>query len=179
MIVYCEECGQKNIVPAREMAMAKGFIQCQFCHDYFQVPQEKLDQALISVAGAASASQLVLSIEESIINVNERHPLVRIGRGDDCHIRIADRRVSRLHATVEYKKGKYLLIDDSLNGTFVQIIGREMVALKKDQIVLVNKGVIGVGRKADESSKSAIRFTIAVDVNKTLQRIKDAHAHLT
>lgn len=179
MIVYCEECGQKNSVPARDLALAKGFIQCKICQDYFQVPQEILGQALHSVAGNSSSSQLVLSTEDNVINVNERHPKVRIGRHEDCHIRILDRRVSRLHAIVEYFKGKYLLIDRSLNGTYVQIDGRELVILKKDQLVLVNKGIIGVGQKAEDSTKNAIHFTIAVDVNKTLQRIKDAHAHLT
>lgn len=178
MIVYCEECGQKNTLPARELAVAKGFIQCKFCRDYFQVPHEKLNQALTSVAGIVSASQLVLSIQETIININERHPKARIGRSEDCHLRIVDRRVSRLHATVEYAKGKYLLSDRSLNGTFVQMAGREMVTLKKSQLVLVNSGIIGLGRKAEEKAKNAIHFTIAVDVNKTLQRIKDAHAHL-
>jgi hypothetical protein len=179
MIVYCEECGQRNTVPARDLAIAKGFIQCKFCQDYFQVTKETLEQALHSVAGASSSSQLVLTTQEKVVNINERHPKVRIGRHEDCHIRILDRRVSRLHAIVEYFKGKYLLIDRSLNGTYVQIDGREMVILKKDQLVLVNKGIIGIGQKAEESEKSAIRFNIAVDVNKTLQRIKDAHAHLT
>ena len=179
MIVYCEECGQKNTVLEKELAAAKGFIQCKVCKDYFQVPKEKLGQALHSVAGAISSSQLVLSFQGALVNVNERHPRARIGRNEDCHIRIADRRVSRLHATVEYVKGKYVLIDRSLNGTYVQIEGREMVQLKKEQLVLINKGIIGVGRKAVESSDLTIHFTIAVDVNKTLQRLKDAHAHLT
>jgi hypothetical protein len=179
MIVYCEECGQKNTVLEKDLAAAKGFIQCKVCNDYFQVPKEKLGQALHSIAGARSASQLVLNSQETMININERHRIARIGRNEDCHIRITDRRVSRLHATVEYLKGKYLLVDRSLNGTYVQIEGREMVHLKKEQMVLINKGIIGFGRKAVESSTNTIQFTIAVDVNKTLQRIKDAHAHLT
>ena len=179
MIVCCEECGRQNSVSAKDMAAAKGFIKCKFCSDFFQVPKEILGQALHTVAGVNSSSQLVLSIQGKIVNINERHPLARIGRNEDCHIRIADRRVSRLHAVIEYVKGKYVLVDQSLNGTYVQIEGREMVSLKKDKLVLVNKGIIGVGRKADEKSKNTIRFTIAVDVNKTLQRLKDAHAHLT
>lgn len=179
MIVYCEECGQRNTVSAKDLAIAKGFIQCKLCQDYFQVTKEALEQALHRVADSCSSSQLVLTAQEKSVNVNERHPKVRIGRHEDCHIRILDRRVSRLHAMVEYFKGKYLLTDRSLNGTYVQIDGREMVVLKKDQLVLVNKGIIGIGQKAQESEKNAVRFNIAVDVNKTLQRIKDAHAHLT
>ena len=179
MIVHCEECGRQNSVSAKDMAASKGFVQCKFCKDYFQVPKEKLGQALHSVAGVNTASQLLLSIQGKIVHVNERHPMARIGRNEDCHIRIADRRVSRLHATIEYIKGKYVLVDSSLNGTYVLIEGREMVSLKKEKLVLVNKGIIGVGRKADEKQKNTIHFTIAVDVNKTLQRLKDAHAHLT
>jgi hypothetical protein len=179
MIVYCEECGQKNTVPEKDLAMAKGFIRCQFCQDYFQVPEEILEQALHNVAGTSSSSHLVLTAQDKTININERNPKIRIGRHEDCHIRILDRRVSRLHALVEFFKGKYLLIDRSLNGTYVHIEGREIVVLKKDQLVLVNKGVIGIGQKVEDSEKNVIHFNIAVDVNKTLQRIKDAHAHLT
>lgn len=174
MIIYCEECGAKNSVAVKKVVSAKGQIQCTACHDYFQVPPEKLDQAIKESATPepvwSSASQLVLKSQDVVVNVNASNTPIRIGRSEENHIRVVDRRASRLHASVEYVKGKFIITDSSLNGTFVKIAGREMVTLKKKQLLLVNKGVIGLGHIVSDHSKDAIHFHVQVDITKTLGR---------
>ncbi len=45
---------------------------------------------------------------------------VRIGRGNDCDIRIDDDTISRLHAVIQRDASGYLLVDlNSTNGTYV------------------------------------------------------------
>jgi hypothetical protein len=177
MIIYCEECGAKNSVAVKKVVSAKGHIQCTTCHDYFLVPPEKLDQAIKEVATPEpvwnAASQLVLKSQDVIVNVNASNTPIRIGRSEDNHIRVVDRRASRLHASVEYVKGKFIITDSSLNGTYVKIAGREVVALKKKQLLLVNKGIIGLGHKVGDHSKEAIHFNVQVDITKTLGRAVD------
>jgi transcription elongation factor Elf1 len=177
MIIYCEECGAKNSVAVKKVVSAKGQIQCTTCHDYFQVPPEKLDQAIKEVATPdpvwSSASQLVLKFQDVVVNVNASNTPIRIGRSEDNHIRVVDRRASRLHATVEYVKGKFMITDSSLNGTYVKIAGREVAALKKKQLLLVNNGVIGLGHKVGDHSKDAIHFSVQVDITRTLGRVRD------
>jgi FHA domain len=181
MIIYCEECGAKNSVAVKKIVSGQGLIQCSTCHDYFQVPPEKLDQALKETAKPdpvpTPSSQLVLKTQDAIINVNAGNTPIRMGRSEDNHIRISDRRASRFHASVEYIKGKFIITDRSLNGTFVEIAGREMVTLKNQQLLLVNSGIIGLGHKVSDSSKLAVHFSVQVDITKTLGRAKHEHVH--
>lgn len=60
-----------------------------------------------------------------------------IGRDPDCDIVIADRQVSRRHASIVVEKGSYVLKDlDSKNGTFLngQEVGRAEVLSDGDEI---------------------------------------------
>jgi len=56
---------------------------------------------------------------ESIVHVGPDKPKVSIGRLKECDLRIRNPVVSRLHAFVEYRDGKYVLVDNqSANGTY-------------------------------------------------------------
>jgi len=56
---------------------------------------------------------------ESIVHVGPDKPKVTIGRLKECDLRIRNPVVSRVHAFVEYKDGKYVLVDNqSVNGTY-------------------------------------------------------------
>ncbi len=49
----------------------------------------------------------------------ESEALLRIGRADDCHVVIADPRVSRLHAELEFRPEGWKLISRGRHGVYV------------------------------------------------------------
>jgi two-component system cell cycle response regulator len=63
--------------------------------------------------------------------------VIRIGRGSDCHVFLDGRSVSRRHARIEQRGGRFWLVEDgSMNGTFVNgaRLDGEWVLTKGDRI---------------------------------------------
>jgi class 3 adenylate cyclase len=93
-----------------------------------------------------------------ILTVDESDPVITIGRLTTNRLVLNYPRVSRRHARIEVRQGKFILVDDSVNGTFVKIGELDTVCLKKDEMQLYGKGLICPGREAASSSPGAIHF---------------------
>ena len=77
----------------------------------------------IDVGGSAGsqgrcACGCVLADREIV--VDEPRPQIAIGRADENDVVIRGNLISRIHARIEISRNKFLLIDQSTNGTFVQ-----------------------------------------------------------
>ncbi len=83
-----------------------------------------------------------------------------IGRVSDCDLRMRRERVSRFHASIEFKDGEYHLIDDSTNGTFVQFMDGRRVHLQKSSLLLHGSGTIALGDEAEADDPDLIHFTM-------------------
>jgi len=44
MVIFCEECGEKYILPEHLSGIPVGF-QCRKCHDLFNIPQSALESS--------------------------------------------------------------------------------------------------------------------------------------
>ncbi len=84
-----------------------------------------------------------------------------MGRGEKNNLVVRDQSVSRTHASIEYRRGKFVLIDRSTNGTFLQINDEELVFLHRDQMHLRREGVILLGQDGSESGTESIHFQCA------------------
>jgi adenylate cyclase len=107
-------------------------------------------------------SQMELKFQAVNIQVDQNRPSATLGRQSHNDIVVNDGRVSRTHARIEYRRGKFVLIDQSTNGTFALIQGKKSVTLKRDETVLLGRGIIGLGRDVTEDSPVAIHYSIKV-----------------
>ena len=82
-----------------------------------------------------------------------------MGRGEKNDLVVRDQSVSRTHASIEYRRGKFVLVDRSTNGTFLQIRDEEAVFIHRDQMHLRREGIILLGQDGSESGTEAIHFT--------------------
>ena len=73
---------------------------------------------------------------------------VAIGRAEDNDLIVKGNLISRLHARIELSRNRFVLIDQSTNGTFVQILGGEESFVRRDSMQVKGKGMIGLGRTA-------------------------------
>jgi adenylate cyclase len=105
-------------------------------------------------------SQMELKFQAVNIQVDQNRPSATLGRQSHNDIVVNDGRVSRTHARIEYRRGKFVLIDQSTNGTFALIQGKKSVTLKRDETVLLGRGIIGLGRDVTEDSPVAIHYSI-------------------
>jgi adenylate cyclase len=94
----------------------------------------------------------------SCLAVDHGHPVVTIGRDTANDIVFNDPRVSRLHARIELRKDKFVLIDQSTNGTYVLKPDGEAALLRRDEIQLSEQGTLCIGEKNADDSALVIRF---------------------
>ena len=109
---------------------------------------------------AKKAARLVLEFRDQIIEVNDQHKSVIIGRAEDNDLIIKGNLISRIHAKVEMRRGKFMLVDQSTNGTFVQNIQGEEAFIRRDTAEIKGEGTIGLGRAESPGASLAIHFKI-------------------
>ena len=83
-----------------------------------------------------------------------------IGRDPGCDIVIHNKFVSRTHAKILLKEGKFLIEDNSFNGTYLKFNNGQKIHVSKDEQILVSNGVMSMGKPIDDKSKSVIKFKI-------------------
>lgn len=83
---------------------------------------------------------------------------IRLGRSSDNDIAVLNDEASRHHATISYRHGQFLLLDDSTNGTFVRKDSLLPFLVKRDSIVLDGHGVLCLGASPEQSGAELIAF---------------------
>ncbi|GBC60214.1 hypothetical protein DENIS_1165 [Desulfonema ishimotonii] len=165
MIVFCEECGERNLIDVEAARKTGEPVRCKACHDLlrFSFPKEQQDSPpaeAVSAPLAAAPIQLELRLGSRVIAISQTRPSVTMGRQEHNDLEVIDTRVSRSHARIEYRKGQFVLIDHSTNGTYVLMNGRQGVNLRRAELPLERDGIIMLGRKALPNSPKAIHFTL-------------------
>jgi len=68
--------------------------------------------------------------------------------------------ISRIHARIEVERNRFVLVDQSTNGTFVTTEqGRESFA-RRDSVTLEGRGMIGLGRLPEPTAQDAIVYQL-------------------
>jgi len=80
------------------------------------------------------------------------------GRDKQCDQPIDSSLVSRVHASITTRRGKFILKDESTNGTYVQMDNAKPVFLKREEITLHGKGVVSFGKQLDMGSEFLLYF---------------------
>jgi len=107
----------------------------------------------------ARTMRLRLRCQDREIVVDERHASITIGRAEDNDVVVKGSLISRLHARIEINRSKFVLIDQSTNGTFVQTADGEESFVRRDSLQIKGQGMIGLGRLPEQGSPQTIRFT--------------------
>ena len=81
-----------------------------------------------------------------------------MGRADDNDLVVKGNLISRIHAKVEMRRGKFMLVDQSTNGTFVQNVQGEETFIRRDTTELRGEGTIGLGKAEEPGGSLAIHF---------------------
>ncbi len=83
-----------------------------------------------------------------------------MGREAGNDILLKDKMASRIHARIERRKDKYVLIDLSSNGTFIAMDGGDPLKLRREAMIMYGSGVITFGHAAGEAGEETIRFRV-------------------
>ena len=81
-----------------------------------------------------------------------------IGRDAQNDVVIADRLASRQHARIERRRDKFVVVDQSSNGTFVTIEGEGEVQLRREEMMLRESGHISFGHAYEADPVETLVF---------------------
>jgi adenylate cyclase len=104
--------------------------------------------------------RLILRYGEREVAVDAARPAVTLGRGGSSEIAVASKHASRHHARVEYTRGRFVLADQSVNGTYVRFADGQEVRLQREQLILRGSGTIGLGLPISEEIQGAVMFEV-------------------
>ncbi|HQI01068.1 MAG TPA: adenylate/guanylate cyclase domain-containing protein [Deltaproteobacteria bacterium] len=127
----------------------------------FEIVWEEKDQTIIVSNDPTIPviyTRLHLKMGEQDLFVDTGRPSVVLGRQAQNDLVVREATASRVHARIEYRRGKFVLIDQSTNGTCVAMEGKKSVYVHNDEIVLGARGFISLGCEVDSSSPQAIHF---------------------
>ena len=92
-----------------------------------------------------SKSRLEIEHEGRTYTMRPAQRVFVIGRNKDNDLVVSNTAVSRVHARFIFRNGKFILIDQSTNGTFVcPDGGREVCLMSEEEFPLKESGVIGL-----------------------------------
>ncbi len=115
--------------------------------------------AIHDVAGFLEKFQLSLDVNgRHIVLLPEQTPY-RIGRDPaKAQLVIEHELASREHCHIEFRRGKYVLVDHSTNGTFVCMEDQHPIYLRREELPLQGEGKISLGQKIHADSTCIIQF---------------------
>lgn len=101
---------------------------------------------------------VVLSIGERSFTVHQQSAPFLIGRDGQCQLVVASTMASRQHASVQWRRGKFVLADRSTNGTYIVPDGGRPIHLRREEFVLQGTGSIGLGEQPRPESGVMLRY---------------------
>jgi hypothetical protein len=93
-------------------------------------------------------------------DMDEDRAALTAGRDIACDIVVEGDKVSRSHARIFLRQGKFVVADQSANGTYVRMQHRAEIELHREEFVLLGGGSIGLGQGVDEVGEHAIAFQV-------------------
>lgn len=115
----------------------------------------------VSMFKPGDSATLELSAGGKTVRLEPRGEKLSIGRSATASLTMNDGRVSRLHATVEWRGGHFVLSDASSFGTWVYFGGQaEPVVLRRTDCYLVGQGQMALGCERDAEEAPIIHFNV-------------------
>ncbi|MBF0588888.1 MAG: adenylate/guanylate cyclase domain-containing protein [Magnetococcales bacterium] len=103
-------------------------------------------------------TSMTLTFQGREIEVGAELPSATLGRGKQNHFMVPDTMSSRIHARIEFRRDRFVLIDQSTNGTFIVTTGQADTFVHRDERRIEGDGVIGLGRKVLPNDPLAVYF---------------------
>jgi adenylate cyclase len=95
------------------------------------------------------------------IELGEVHSTLALGRDPQNDVVIADRMASRMHARIERHRDKFVLVDQSSNGTYVTVDGEPEIELRREEMILRGRGHLSFGHAYQDDSGEVLAFSCA------------------
>jgi adenylate cyclase len=105
--------------------------------------------------------EMILRYRGRSIKVNKECRSVVLGRDDTCDLVVHNELASRLHIRIELRFGRFIIVDQSTNGTYVRFSDGNVAHITRDEIYLQGNGSISLGQSFAENPADIVEFEIS------------------
>lgn len=124
--------------------------------------QDGLPSEMGTLGVVASRGRLQFDWNDTRLSFTAASGALYIGRGANCHVRVDDPRISRMHARVDWRQGSAVLTDLSSFGTWVRFSdGTAPVQLRRESCLLHGVGEIAMSVPFADEGAPVLRFTVS------------------
>jgi len=134
--------------------------------DIFQIIYEKEDLQSTRLGIPAyrktqeNNDEMILRYRDQSIKVNKERRSVVLGREEGCDLIVHNNLASRQHVRVELRFGKFIIVDQSTNGTYIRSNDGSIVHITREETVLHGSGFISLGQSFAEHPTELVEFSI-------------------
>lgn len=121
-------------------------------------PQANPSDAIVQAPVRKHHRRLCVRHQGKSLLLDEKTPLLTIGRDPENMLVIDDRKVSRHHARIECRDDGFYLSDTSTNGSFLQRAGKAEKLLRQQVIRLSGRGQLCLGSSCNDVSAAIIEL---------------------
>ncbi|MEQ1439442.1 adenylate/guanylate cyclase domain-containing protein [Fontimonas sp. SYSU GA230001] len=115
-------------------------------------------------AALSKSSGLLLKYADHSVLLSEKELPYTIGRENGCSLVVPSPFASRVHARIEMHRGKFTLVDESTNGTYVLPEGAEpdkFVYIRREVFTLLGRGVFALGERPAQGLQHLLSYEIS------------------
>ena len=132
--------------------------------EIYDVVWEQTDELTRVVGNAVASGALsVLTIRyaDNVIKLSANTITnISIGRGQDCDVIIPSQQASRQHCKIQCNRGKFVLFDNSANGSYINHNDTELF-FHQEQVPLLGEGIISLGEPSANNADFLLHYSIA------------------
>ncbi|MBK7792529.1 MAG: adenylate/guanylate cyclase domain-containing protein [Betaproteobacteria bacterium] len=122
---------------------------------------QESETELTSLANRPTVTRAFLRLKHGsrLITLDSSTAVLAIGRESGNDLVIADHAASRRHARIERRRDKFVLVDQSSNGTYCTIAGDDEILLRREEMVLRGRGRLSFGHPYAEDPTEVLEFS--------------------
>jgi hypothetical protein len=120
--------------------------------------QDPADLTTLATRPSFHGAEIELQLGERTIRLNAETAALTIGRDAGNDVVIASKRASRHHARIERRRDRFVLVDQSSNGTYVTFEGETEIMLHHEELRLRGRGQISLGLSSELDPGEVLRF---------------------
>jgi len=124
----------------------------------------RMRTVLPAAPSAAAQKKLQLTFGDKSALLFTEGKTLTLGRSAECSLVVATGFASRLHAKVIMRRGRFVLADESTNGTYIVPgglgSGSQEVFIKREEFLLPDKGVFSLGQSCAADDARMVQFSL-------------------
>jgi adenylate cyclase len=132
-------------------------LEVRLCEVLWQQSEDATTMAARMPTKTEKKAILKLRFQGREMILDEERNSVSMGRDQAQDLVIPEKMASRAHGKIERRLDKFVLIDHSANGTYVQVKGDREIVLKREELTLRGQGVIALGQSCS-ITKEVVEF---------------------